>query len=552
MKRLITLLCFGAVFAVFGKDYEDSRSADPEESEIKADEMAKDSTKVNKKSKKDEIIDLEDAVVSAYHNNAAWKANQSEKNLAFKQYKHAEAVFLPTLDAALTASRVGYQEKKDTDLFVGSRVYNSFDSKRLGDKETRTKMALQLNQNLFNSFKDVNNMKSKKNQFRSAFHKLKKAEQDLIVNVVKTYTAVWAERQKLQAHIKKEENLKKLYESQELCLSAGMATRADVAEAHSRYQTAVYERVDAKTKVVEAEETFRYVTGMHIGKQIFIPNLDLKLPNDLSKLEDIALKSNQEILQTAFAVRAAMNELDMSKGDLGPKCNLELKAERNLSRTSDEYPYRDTSLNSRVRTSKNSYTAELSVTVPIFHMQSYATIGIYNEKVKQAEFIARDKKLEIERNCQIYWRAYKSAEASIKANSIAVRSALITSESNLDQTNLGMKSNTEFLDAETSLLTARINLANSIKNKIDTAMQLFALTGNLDLRSMLVALKKYKGVLDPMAADQARKRIIQARKSGRKMSQKDWLKKLAEKRAERASQQKRLNDPSGQKIVVER
>lgn len=557
MKKWLALLCFGVIFGAFGKNCADLESVDSKKSGNKLDETAKDSIKTNGKStkntrnfehkgsKNDEIADLEDAIVSAYHNNAAWKASQAEKNLSFKQYRHAEAVFLPTLDATLSASRVGSQEKTNTDVFSDSEFRNSKFEQR-GDKETRTKMALHLNQNLFNSFKDVNNMKSKRNQFRAAFHKLKKAEQELIVNVVKTYTAVWAERQKLQAHIKKEENLKKLYESQELCLSAGMATRADVAEAQSRYQTAVYERVDAETKVVQAEENFRYVTGTRIGEHIFIPNLDLKLPNDLSKLEDIALKSNQEILQTTFAVRAAMNELDMSKGDLGPKCNLELKAERNLSKTGNDHPYYrkigelsiPTNNNYGTRNSKNTYAAELSVTVPIFHMQSYANIGIFDEKVKQAEFLARDKVLEIRRNCQVYWRAYKSAEASIKANSTAVKSAEITSESNLDQTNLGMKSNTEFLDAETSLLTARINLANSIKNKIDTAMELFALTGNLDLRSMLVALKKHKGILDPLAAEQARNRIRQARRSGKNFSKKDWLKKLAERRAERTSQQK--------------
>lgn len=586
MKKKVALLFFGTAFAVFGENAktlsignsEDSFVLDDknvnknndqrrkrtrsEESVVPGDSKSESNPQKRLKvetsviPEDSEIADLEDAIVSAYHNNAAWKASQAEKNMSFKQYKHAEAVFLPTLDASLTASRVGYQENTNTDRFLNGEFYNSGFGRK-GDKETRTKMALQLSQNLFNSFKDVNTMKSKRNQFRAAFHKLKKAEQELIVNVVKTYTAVWAERQKLQAHIKKEENLKKLYESQELCLSAGMATRADVAEAQSRYQTAVYERVDAETKVVQAEENFRYITGMHIGKQIFIPNLDLKLPSDLSKLEDIALKSNQEILQTAFAVRAAMNELDASKGDLGPKCNLELRAERNLSKTGKDFPENNflglpTGYNYGTRTSKNVYTAELSVTVPIFHMQSYASIGIYNEKVKQAEFLAKDKVLEIRRNCQVYWRAYKSAEASIKANSTAVKSAEITSESNLDQTNLGMKSNTEFLDAETSLLTARINLANSIKNKIDTAMELFALTGNLDLHSILVALKKHKGILDPLATDQARKRIRQARRSGKNFSKKDWLKKLAEKRAAHGLQQKKIDDRDSQKMLVER
>jgi outer membrane protein TolC len=401
-------------------------------------------------------------------------------------------------------------------------------------------MALQLSQNLFKSFVDVNNVKAKKNLFRAAFHKLKKAEQDLIVSAVMTYTEVWAARQKLQAHIQKEQNLKKLHESQEVCLSAGMATPADVAEAEAKYQTAVYERVDAETKVVEAEVKFRHITGLEADKRMFIPNLNIKLPKDLDELEKIALRSNQEILQERFSNQAAENELDVAKGELGPKCDLTLRAGRTLNKPDNFYG----------RDSRNNYSAELSVKVPIFHMQNYANVGIHSEKAKQAKFAAEDKVLEIKKNCKIYWRAYKSAEASIKASSTAVKSAEITSESNLDQTNLGMKSNTEFLDAETSLLTARINLANSIKNKIDAAIQLFALTGNLDLRSMLVTLKKNKGVLDPMAAAKAREKVRKARRSGEKISKEEWVKKLAEKR-ELAAQKQRLDKLKNQEKVAD-
>ncbi len=522
------LLCFGVVFGVFGKDYENPKVGSSKKSEKKEDKIAKEKTakekvvvkkvvdkKAAKLPKEHAIVDLEEAIVSAYNNNAAWKASQAARNMAYEQYKQAEAIFLPTLDASLTTSRTG------NDLLEHD--------KRDVTKKTQTQMALQLNQNLFNSFKDVNNAKSRKNSAKAAFHKLKKAEQDLIVSVVQTYTEVWAERQKLLAHEKKERNLKKLYESQEVCLSAGMATPADVAEAKSKYKTAVYEKVDAKTRVTEAEAKFAYITGMKAGKDIFIPNLTINLPENLEKLEKIALVSNQEILQEKFADQAALNDLDVAKGELGPKCNLRLELGRNLNKPEK---YLDPS-------SQNTYNAELSVTVPIFHMQNYSNVSVYSERAKQARFASADKILEIKRNCQIYWSAYKSAEAAISASSAAANSAEISSASNLDQANLGMKSNTEFLDSETSLLNARINLANSIKGKIDAAIQLFALTGNLDLRSMLVTLKKHKGVLDPVATDRTRQAFRKTRKSRKKAFDEEWLKKLAEKKA-RASKSKQL------------
>ena len=509
MKKWVALLCFGVVFGAFGKNYEKPKAASSKKSEKKSDKSAKENV----------ILDLEEAIVSAYNNNAAWKASQAERSMAFEQYKQAEAIFLPTLDASLTASRTGNElmdyKRSGEDLLPAREV----------SKKTQTQMALRLNQNLFKSFQDVNYAKSKKNSAKAAFHKLKKAEQDLIVNVVQIYTAVWAERQKLQAHEKKEQNLKKLYESQKICLAAGMATPADVAEAKAKYKTAVYEKVDAKTRVVEAEARFAYITGMEASKNIFIPNLTINLPENLEKLEKIALVSNQEILQERFADLAALNDLDKAKGELGPRCDLKLELGRNLNKPDNYLGY---------TSHQNTYNAELSVTVPVFNMQNYSNIGIYSEKAKQAKFASENKILEVKSDCQICWSAYKSAEAAISANRAAVESAEISSASNLDQTNLGMKSNTEFLDAETSLLNARINLANSIKGKIDAAIKLFALTGNLDLRSMLVTLKKHKGVLDPVATDKTRKKFRLARKSGKQISQEDWLKRIAKNKAKAA------------------
>lgn len=526
MKKLVALLCFGVVFGVLGKNYEDPKAANSKEAEKKADKSAKENV----------ILDLEEAIVSAYNNNAAWKASQAERSMAFEQYKQAEAIFLPTIDATLSTSRTGNEimdYKRDKTYPVTEEGETKYAVPVEGDllpgrdvsKKTQTQMALRLNQNLFKSFQDVNYAKSKKNSAKAAFHKLKKAEQDLIVNVVQIYTAVWAERQKLQAHEKKEQNLKKLYESQKICLAAGMATPADVAEAKAKYKTAVYEKVDAKTRVVEAEARFAYITGMEASKNIFIPNLTINLPENLEKLEKIALVSNQEILQERFADLAALNDLDKAKGELGPRCDLKLELGRNLNKPENYLGY---------TSHQNTYNAELSVTMPVFNMQNYSNISIYSERAKQAKFASENKILEVKSDCQICWSAYKSAEAAISANRAAVESAEISSASNLDQTNLGMKSNTEFLDAETSLLNARINLANSIKGKIDAAIKLFALTGNLDLRSMLVTLKKHKGVLDPVATDKTRKKFRLAQKSGKQISQEDWLRRIAENKARAA------------------
>lgn len=417
-------------------------------------------------------VTLEEAIVAAYNNNAGWLAAQSGRNAASAQSKQADSVFFPTLEGTLTTARNGEESRR----WSGDRTHRDYDVL----KSTSTQMALRVRQNLFNGFQDVNNALSKKHAAKAAYHALKKAEQDLLVKVIQAYTSVWFERQKLKAHSKKEENLKKLYESQKICLTAGMATPADVAEAESRYQTAVYERVDAETQVIAAEATFKQITGLDADNNMNIPNLKIKMPKNLQIMKQKAMVFNQEILQAKFAEKSALKDLAVSKGAaFGPKCELTFSAGRHLNRYEPRYESENNSA--------NNYSAELAVTVPILNMPSYAGIKYYSEKAKQAKFSLEDKTQEVNRNCDVYWRTYIAAEASIRASRTAVKSAEITSESNLNQSTFGMKSNTEFLDGETSLLTARINLAKAIKNKIDVQVQLISLTGGLDLVTVLSA-----------------------------------------------------------------
>ena len=70
------------------------------------------------------------------------------------------------------------------------------------------------------------------------------------------------------------------------------------------------------------------------------------------------------------------------------------------------------------------------------------------------------------------------------------------------------------------------------------------------VKGVLIALKKNKGVLDPMAADKAKRKIKQARKSGKKISKEEWIKKLAEKR-EQVVQQKQSNKINNQGKIAD-
>ncbi|MDR2068177.1 MAG: TolC family protein [Holosporaceae bacterium] len=408
-------------------------------------------------------VTLEEALVAALKNNPEWLAKQADKNKADESYKRAQIMFLPSVHASLSASRSKIQKEQSIAKADG-----------MG---TSTSTELTLTQNLFNGFSTVNSISAGENSAKAAYHRLKFEEQNLIVKVVDAFTSIWAGRQKVTALKKKEENLKKTLDSQESTMEAGVGTPSEVSLASSNYQKAIYERINAETELFSAESEFEKLTGLKADQELDLPDLGVELPKNLDDMVANAMTSNHSILYYRFAEQAAFDELNAVKGRLAPSCDLTLRAGRNLSKEQ------------MLTSSTNHYEAAVRVTVPIFDNSSsgntYSAIAMANQEALKAKFSAEDARLEIRKECIVNWNKYVTVNAMIKASRSAVKSAEVSSASNLEESALGMKSNTDVLVKENQLLESRVDLANSLKQKIVTSVKLFALAGNLGLNSFL-------------------------------------------------------------------
>ena len=203
------------------------------------------------------------------------------------------------------------------------------------------------------------------------------------------------------------------------------------------------------------------------------------------------MTSNSSINMTKLQEQAALKNLSAVRGRLSPSCDASLTASRSLSKERTSYLEEDTG--------RNHYSASVSVTVPIFSnsngSNTYSQIEIANQEALKARFTAEDTVLKVKRECVVNWNKYKSAIAMIKASRSAVKSAELSSEGNIEETALGMKSNTDVWAKENNLLESRVNLAKSQKERIVAAVTLLFLTGDLSVNSILsnmnIQKKKY-------------------------------------------------------------
>lgn len=429
-----------------------------------------------------QAITLEDALIAAFLNNKEWAANKTDKNAAEARYKQAVLAFLPNVSGTVSTTR----ERDDK-----HRKVFKLDAGTTNTETTGTNMSLTVSQNIFSGFSTTNTMAAAEHSNNAAFHKLRSEEQTLVLNVVNAYTEIWFCRKRLDALKKMVENLKNTMQAQQSSFEAGMATPTDVAEAESKYQGAIYSMINSETELMTAEADFERLTGKQADDDMSLPDFPFELPKSLEKLMEKAMTSNSSINMTKLQEQAALKNLSAVRGRLSPSCDASLTASRSLSKERTSYVEEDTG--------RNHYSASVSVTVPIFSnsngSNTYSQIEIANQEALKARFTAEDTVLKVKRECVVNWNKYKSAIAMIKASRSAVKSAELSSEGNIEETALGMKSNTDVWAKENNLLESRVNLAKSQKERIVAAVTLLSLTGDLSVNSILsnmnIQKKKY-------------------------------------------------------------
>lgn len=414
-------------------------------------------------------ITLEEALVAAFWNNKEWEVDKTEKTIAGEELRQAKLAFLPNISGNISANR--------------ERVDNEYGVMTVNTETTSTNMGITVNQNIFNGFSTVNTMKAKEYANSAAFHKLEAKKENLILNVVKAYTNVWFCRKRLDAFKKMEKNLNNALQAQQSGLEVGMSTPIKVAEAESKHQSAIYSMIDAETELMAAEGEFEQLTGKRADNDMGLPNFQFELPESYEKLVKKAMASNHSINMTKLQEQAALKNLSAVRGRLSPSCDATFSAGKNLAKEKILGARR------RVETDPKRYSASISVTVPIFTngngSNTYSQINIANQQALKARFEAENVILSIKKECIIYWNKYKSAIAMIKASRSAVKSAELSSEGNMEETELGMKSNTDVWAMENNLLESRVNLAKSQKERVVAAATLLFLTGELSIETVL-------------------------------------------------------------------
>ena len=336
-----------------------------------------------------------------------------------------------------------------------------------------TQIGAEFQQNIFQGFSTVAQIKAAKALLASTQAMLYSTEQEVFLDAINAYINVLNARRLLDLNQGNRRVLAEYYDFVSNRESVGALTKTDVAQASARLDSARYGVIDAQTKYDNALETFRRIYGTTEDdyREITTKNIGNVFPESVSEAQDYALKHHPALIALAAQEDAAKQDITLARKTRLPSIDV-----RASLMQADELPILD-----RVRDGR----VGVYLSVPLYDK------GAAGASVEKARFtvsgiheqIVNARRVVIE-NLRGAWNIYQSQSSAIEAATAAVHANEMALDGIRDEQERGRRTVLDVLNAEQELLNSRVALVRARHNQISAYFAVLAAMGRLDAQTL--------------------------------------------------------------------
>ena len=397
-------------------------------------------------------IDINDAIKNTIENNPKVKIAYEKLNESRELIQNAYNQKLPTITSTIS----GTYSNSDSSTATTSTTPETFTDK----------YKLSLTQNLYDAGEKNLEIKRSKILFEKEIINFKISIQDLILSAIEGYLTVINYEKSLEASNKNYDSVSRFLDETKTKFDLGSATLYDLQNAESAFAIAETNLFIAQQNYDVSKLTFNRIVGLEpisledvvdLNKNI---NLNIFINNIEKNNYTLALLNN-DIQNTSLL---------LSKEKLSNKPSLDLS-------TSIEYS--DTG---RIDsgTEKTNGTLGLTLTIPIFQQNNdKSDVRKYQSKLLQSELTYEDTKQDLNIQASNLYKNYLISKSNIASNNKQLKSIQTSLDSIKEEYNIGTKTITDLIDAESELLNVNVNYYSSRKDMILNYFNIMALEGSL-------------------------------------------------------------------------
>jgi len=399
---------------------------------------------------------LFDSLNAAFLNNPRLNAERASMRASIEEKREAVSEFLPTVTIS---GYVSEQENK-----------NPGDDTNFEPSE----QSLEVEQKIFQGGAGIAKFMKKKHGQTIGEYKLKKTEQEILLEAVEAHTDLLLSIKKVDINFMNIDLLESQVETDQNRLEKGEINLTDLAQSESSLAGAKAKLIAAKNDLVTSKTNFVKVIGKKPSENIKeVKEVNLLLPKSLAQAYKISDLENPNLQIALYEYKQAKMDVIIAGSDLSPSATLSYKiAEQD-----------DFSATVKDRTQQ---TVTATATWPIFAGGS----NIFNlrksqELRNQKELLLEDNKKKTATDVANAWSNFQSSISVLESIKAQVKAAEIANEGiTLEYESGSSRTTLEVIQSRSIFLDAKINLAISEKNFLLSQFELLSSTGRLTAKQL--------------------------------------------------------------------
>jgi outer membrane protein len=399
---------------------------------------------------------LMDSLNSAHLNNPKLNAERANMRASIEEKRKAISEFLPSVTIS------GYVSEQDN---TNSGVDTNF---------SPSEQSVTVEQKIFQGGNGFANFKKQKYGQKLAEFKLKKMEQEILLDAAKAHTDFLLNKEKVNINLVNIDLLERQVETDQNRLERGEINLTDLAQSEASLAGARAELIAVQNDLVTSKLNFERIIGKKPSDNIKeIKEINLNLPKSLSEAHNISNSENPNLQISLLEYEQSKLDIIIAGSDLSPNATLSYKiAEQD-----------DFSSTVKDRTQE---TVTATATWPLFSGGN----NIFNlrksmEIKNQKELLLQDSKNMNKTVVSNAWSSYQSSKSVLESIRSQVKAAEIANEGITLEYESGNKRTTlEVIQSRSILLGSRINLASSERNFLISQFDLLASVGRLTAKQL--------------------------------------------------------------------
>ena len=407
--------------------------------------------------------------------------NESRANTLFDSLNSAY-LNNPKLNAERAGMRASREEKRETiSEFLPSVTVSGYVSDqqntKTGGSDSNFKPAEQsitVEQKIFQGGSGIANFAKKRHGQTLGEFKLKKVEQEILLDAAKAHTELLLNMKKVNINLMNIDLLERQVETDQNRLEKGEISLTDLAQSESSLAGAQAQLISAQSDLVTSKANFEKIIVKKPTENIQeAKKTNLNLPESLAAAYSISELENPDLQIALLEYKQAKLDVVIAGSDLSPSATLKYKiAEQD-----------DFSATVKDRTQQ---TVTATATWPLFSGGS----NLFNlrktqELRNQKELMYQDSKKATETNVANAWSNYQSSKSVLDSIRSQVKAAEIANEGiTLEYESGNSRTTLEVIQSRTILLNSRINLASSERNFLISQFNLLSAIGRLTAKQL--------------------------------------------------------------------